>query len=432
MNKNIVILGTQWGDEGKGKIVDFLTQKVHYVVRYQGGHNAGHTLVVNSKKIILHLIPSGILNNNVIAILGNGVVISPPDLIKEINMLYENNIDLKNRLIISPDCPLVLDYHIQMDIAREKKLGKYCIGTTGKGIGPAYEDKIARRGLKIGDLFNKKTFFKKLKKNIDYYNFQLVNYYGYSKINFIEVLEKLLKYRNILINKIKDVPYILNTAYLLNKNIIFEGAQGALLDIDHGTFPYVTSSNSTIGGVFTGSGINLNRINCVVGIVKAYCTRVGFGPFPTELKDNIDIHFVNKGKEFGTTTGRRRRTGWLDLVLLSRMVMLNSISSLCLTKLDVFDGLLEFKVCIGYKKIGTSDILDISFPIFDWEKIEPVYHIFPGWKKPISGLKSFSDLPIEAKNYILYIENFIGMGVSIDIISTGPERSETIIVNNII
>ncbi|CAL4043617.1 Adenylosuccinate synthetase [Buchnera aphidicola (Phyllaphis fagi)] len=431
MKKNIIVLGTQWGDEGKGKIVDILTKKYDYVVRYQGGHNAGHTIVVNSQKIILHLIPSGILHNHIIAILGNGVVISPKSLMKEIKMLSNLNISVKNRLFISENCPLILDYHVSMDLAREKILGKKYIGTTGKGIGPAYEDKVARRGLKISDLHNTNLLVKKLKNIINYYNFQLVHYYGYTPLQYELVLEELLKYQNILIKKIKDIPLILHKAYCSNKKIIFEGAQGTFLDIDHGIFPYVTSSNSTIGGVFTGTGINLNYNCYVLGIVKAYCTRVGSGPFPTELKNDIDIHLCKKGKEFGSTTGRRRRTGWLDLVLLSRSIILNSIHSLCLTKLDVLDGLLELKICVAYKEKGTSKIFKTPFDVLDWKNIEPIYEILPGWKESTLGITSISKLPSQAKDYILCIEKNIKKGVFIDIISTGPERLQTIMNVNL-
>ncbi|MCW5197073.1 adenylosuccinate synthase [Buchnera aphidicola] len=427
MKQNIIVLGTQWGDEGKGKIVDLLTNKFDYVVRYQGGHNAGHTIVVNCKKIILHLIPSGILHNHMICVLGNGVVISPKALIKEINMLSSLNIFVHNRLFISEHCPLVLDYHINMDIAREKFLRKQLIGTTGKGIGPSYEDKVSRRGLKIGDLRNTNVLMKKLKNIINYYNFQLVNYYGGSPLEYELVLEELLTYQNTLIKKIKDVPLILNEACYLKKKIIFEGAQGTFLDLDHGIFPYVTSSNSTIGGVFTGSGVNLNYNFYVLGIVKAYCTRVGFGPFPTELHDAIGTHLFTKGMEFGSTTGRKRRTGWLDLVLLSRSILLNSIHSLCLTKLDVLDGLSELKICVAYKHINSSKIFTTPCDILDWNTIEPVYEVLPGWMQSTVGIKSMNQLPSEAKDYILFIEKNICTRIFIDMISTGPERSQTIV-----
>ncbi|CAL4324799.1 adenylosuccinate synthase [Buchnera aphidicola] len=431
MNKNLVVLGMQWGDEGKGKVIDCLSKKFHYIVRYQGGHNAGHTLLVNDQKIVLHLIPSGVLHKHTKLFLGNGVVISPIDFIKEIDILSSYNISLENRLFISRNCFLVLGYHINMDLAREKKLGKYLIGTTGRGIGPTYEDKVARRGITVGDLFNEDLLSQKLKNNIDYYNFQLNHYYNYSTVKFDDIFLNLIKYKDILLSKVKDIPYLLNYYNDTEpKNILFEGAQGALLDLDHGTFPYVTSSNTTIGGVFTGSGVNLNSINCVLGIFKAYCTRVGSGPFPTELTDELNSYFVDKGKEIGSTTGRRRRTGWLDLVLLSRMVSLNSVSSLCLTKIDVFDGLSEFKVCIGYQNYDDLNVLSMSSSVLDWNSIRPVYKVFSGWKTSLLGITKFSDLPTEAKYYIHYIENFVG--VPINIISTGPDRSSIIMVRDII
>ncbi|QCI26163.1 adenylosuccinate synthase [Buchnera aphidicola] len=431
MSKNIVVLGMQWGDEGKGKIVDFLTIQANYVVRYQGGHNAGHTLVIGKKKIILHLIPSGILHQNVICMLGNGVVISSNSLINEIKMLDSLGISVVGRLFISKNCPLILPYHIKMDVLREKLSGKLCIGTTQKGIGPAYEDKVARYGIRICDLYNESVLQEKIKRVLDYYNFQFVHYYKSKPVEYNIVWENILCAQRIIKDKIKDIPTILKNADRDQKRIIFEGAQGALLDLDHGTFPYVTSSNSTLGGVFTGSGVHINQINIIIGIFKAYCTRVGYGPFPTELKNEVDDYLCNKGKEFGSTTGRRRRTGWLDLVLLLRMVMINSISSLCLTKLDVLDELSEIKVCIAYENIYTAEIINNPFDYLDWSILKPVYKVFPGWKISTKGITEFSKLPFFAQNYINYIENYIGNGVYIDIISTGPERSETIIVRNL-
>ncbi|QCI27365.1 adenylosuccinate synthase [Buchnera aphidicola] len=431
MNRNIVILGMQWGDEGKGKIVDFLTSHANYVVRYQGGHNAGHTLVINNKQIILHLIPSGILHDHVICILGNGVVISPSNLLQEMDMLSELNISLENRLFISHNCTLVLPYHEKIDILREDMLKNKCIGTTRKGIGPAYEDKVSRRSLRICDLYNTSLLKYKLKNIINYYNFQIVNYYKSDPVDYNIILEDLLKLKELFKNKIRDIPLILNQAYDNNKKIIFEGAQGALLDLDHGTFPYVTSSNSTIGGIFTGSGACFNQIHNILGIVKAYCTRVGSGPFPTELKDEMDEYLCQQGQEFGSTTGRRRRTGWLDLVLLSRMVMLNSVSSLCLTKIDVLDELSEIKVCIAYKNKNTDQVISNPFEYLNWEELKPVYKNLPGWKTSIKGITVFSDLPDALKNYISYIENYIGNNIKIDMLSIGPERIETIIIRDV-
>ncbi|CAL4324390.1 adenylosuccinate synthase [Buchnera aphidicola] len=431
MKSNIVILGTQWGDEGKGKIVDFLTRKFHYVVRYQGGNNAGHTLIVNNKKVVLHLIPSGILHDNIVCILGGGVVISPYGLMNEIKMLSELKISINNRLILSESCPLVLEYHVKMDIARELFLKNSSIGTTKKGIGPAYEDKIARRGLQIRDIYNDEILFKKLKNNINYYNSQFINYYKCSTVQYDRILKEILEFRDFIKNKIKDVPGLLQKLYKEKKKVIFEGAQGALLDLDHGTFPYVTSSNTTIGGVFTGSGANLKLVNHVIGVTKAYCTRVGSGPFPTEITGDLDSYLCMKGKEFGSTTGRRRRTGWLDLVLLSRVITLNSITSLCLTKLDVLDDLSEIKVCVAYKNMKNMNIIEDIFENINYSFLKPVYKILPGWKQSIRGITSFSDLPSPAQNYVYFIEKFFNHQVLIDIISTGPNRIDTIIKRDI-
>lgn len=428
MNKNIVILGTQWGDEGKGKIVDALTSKGSYVVRYQGGHNAGHTLVVNGKKIVLHLIPSGLLHSDVIGIIANGVVVSPEALVKEIKMLEQHNFFVKNRLFISDNSPLILKYHIEMDLAREKKLGKNAIGTTGRGIGPAYEDKIARRALRVGDLKNIKTLSIKLEKIVDYYNNQLVSFYKSSSIDYKTILNDLLPIIDLIYDMIKDTPSILHKAIKDHKKIIFEGAQGSFLDIDHGTYPYVTSSNSTIGGVITGSGIGPKNLDYILGVTKAYSTRVGHGPFPTELFDDIDKHFSIQGHEFGSTTGRKRRTGWLDAVSLCRAININSLSGLCITKLDVLDGLREIKICTSYKNAKTLE--NINFPsIYDWENITPVYKTYPGWKKITLGTKKLENLPYEARNYINAIEEITQTPV--DIISTGPDRTDIIFIRNL-
>jgi len=428
MNKNIVILGTQWGDEGKGKVVDCLTSKSAYVVRYQGGHNAGHTLVVDGKKIILHLIPSGILHKNVIGIIANGVVISPLELIKEMQMLEKHNIFINKRLFISSSSPLILPYHVEMDIAREKKLGINALGTTGRGIGPAYEDKVARRALRIGDLKNEKTLSMRLEKIVNYYNHQLVSFYKHKPLDYKIILRDLLPTIDLIYDMIKDTTNILHQAVKDEKKIVFEGAQGSFLDIDHGTYPYVTSSNSTIGGVITGTGVGPKKLDYILGVTKAYSTRVGYGPFPTELFDDIDKHFLNKGHEFGSTTGRKRRTGWLDAVSLCRSVNINSLSGLCITKLDVLDGLNEVKICIAYKNIRTSEI--ISFPNIDeWEDIMPIYETHPGWTKKTLGIQKLKDLPIEARNYINRIEEITQ--IPIDIISTGPDRSDIILVRDI-
>ncbi|AYN24532.1 adenylosuccinate synthase [Buchnera aphidicola] len=428
MHKNIVILGTQWGDEGKGKIVDFLSSNSAYTVRFHGGHNAGHTLVVNGKKIILHLIPSGLLYPNVIGIISNGVVISPFELVKEIKMLEKNNYFISQRLFISESAPLILPYHVAMDLAREKKLGINSIGTTGRGIGPAYEDKIARRALRIGDLKNIKKLSKKLEVIVDYYNNQLVSFYKEQSISYKKILQDLLKVRDIVYNMIQDTATILHKAIEDKKRIIFEGAQGTFLDIDHGTYPYVTSSNSTIGGVITGTGVGPKNLDYILGITKSYTTRVGKGPFPTELFDETGDYLSKKGKEFGSTTGRKRRTGWLDGVALRYAVKINSLSSLCITKLDVLDDLEQIKICTSYKDVNTSQIYK-DFSIFNLENISPVYETHPGWMKKTSGIKKIEDLPEEARNYLNRIEEIAQ--IPIDIISTGPDRSDTILVKSL-
>jgi len=421
------VLGVQWGDEGKGKIVDLLSKKSNYVVRYQGGNNAGHTLIVNKKKIILHLIPSCILYKKVKAVLGNGVVVSLNDLIKEIIFLKEKNISIKNRLILSNSLSLIFKYHIELDKARENSKIQ-SIGTTCKGIGPAYEDKIARRAIRICDLYNK-TFFKKiLKENVNYYNFQLSNFNSKKKISYKKIFhETILQFEKIK-HMVQDVSQLINSKIKKKSKVIFEGAQGSLLDIDHGTYPYVSSSNSSIGGVVTGTGIGIKNINYIIGVAKVYCTRVGNGPFLTEVHDNIDRHFSIIGKEFGSTTGRKRRTGWLDLVLLKRMISINSVSGLCLTKLDILDDLSEIKVCVKYlNKFSNKEVSIYPVNQMDWEKIIPVYKIFKGWKSSTKGLLFFDQLPKRAKKYINFIQKFIN--ISIDLISTGPERCEVIFIN---
>ncbi|WP_422667446.1 adenylosuccinate synthase [Buchnera aphidicola] len=427
MNKNIVILGTQWGDEGKGKIVDVLTKSNSYVVRYQGGHNAGHTLVINKEKIILHLIPSGLLHNNVIGIISHGVVVSPIALFNEVKMLEKNGFFVKNRIFISNSSPLILKYHIDMDIAREKKLGRKALGTTGRGIGPAYEDKISRRALLVGDLKNRDKLYIKLEEIVEYYNHQLVSFYNFPAIDYKKIFKNLLPIIDFFHDMIQDTTHILHTIIKNKKNIIFEGAQGSFLDIDNGSYPYVTSSNSTIGGVITGTGLGPKNFHYILGVTKVYSTRVGYGPFPTELFDHIDKHFSNYGQEFGSTTGRKRRTGWLDAVLLNRAVHLNSLSALCLTKLDVLDGLKEIKICIAYKNIHTLEI--IKYPtMYDLENIEPIYEVHPGWNTNTKGITKFHFLPKEAQNYIHRIEEITK--IPVDIISTGPDRLHTIFMKN--
>ncbi|MDN4502091.1 adenylosuccinate synthase [Alteromonadaceae bacterium BrNp21-10] len=428
MAKNVVVLGTQWGDEGKGKVVDLLTDKASYVVRYQGGHNAGHTLVINGEKTVLHLIPSGILRENVKCIIGNGVVLSPEALMTEIKMLEDRGVPAKERLFISEACPLILPYHVALDVAREKALGNKAIGTTGRGIGPAYEDKVARRGLRVGDLYCMETFATKLKEIVDYHNFSLVNYYKVEAVSFDEVLAQATAVADILKAMVVDVTDMLDKARRNGEEIMFEGAQGTLLDIDHGTYPFVTSSNTTVGGVATGAGFGPLHLDYVLGIVKAYTTRVGSGPFPTELDCEVGQHLGIKGHEFGATTGRKRRTGWFDAVAMKRAVQINSITGFCLTKLDVLDGLETLKICIGYEyPDGTvKDVPPMAAEGYDI--VKPVYEEMPGWSDNSYGVTTVAGLPQAARDYIARIEELTG--VPIDIISTGPDRNETIIVRH--
>lgn len=425
MGNNVVVLGTQWGDEGKGKIVDLLTEDAKYVVRYQGGHNAGHTLVIDGEKTVLHLIPSGILRNNVKCIIGNGVVLSPDALLKEMGELEARGVPVRERLFLSEACPLILPYHIALDAAREKARGKKAIGTTGRGIGPAYEDKAARRGLRVGDLFDKEAFAEKLKEVMELHNFQLEHFYKVEPVSYEDTLAKVMEQADILTGMVIDVTQELDDARKRDDKIMFEGAQGTLLDIDHGTYPYVTSSNTTAGGVAAGSGFGPRHLGYVLGIAKAYCTRVGAGPFPTELNDDIGMHLGTKGAEFGATTGRKRRCGWFDAVAMRRAVQINSVSGFCLTKLDVMDGLEEIKICTGYK-MADGTMVEVSPLAADaYANIEPVYETMPGWSENTFGVKSLDELPQAALDYIKRIETLTG--VPIDLISTGPDRNETII-----
>jgi len=428
MGKNVVVLGTQWGDEGKGKVVDLLTERAKYVVRYQGGHNAGHTLVINGEKTVLHLIPSGILRENVTSIIANGVVLAPDALMREMTELEARGIPVRERLLLSEACPLILPYHVALDNAREKARGAKAIGTTGRGIGPAYEDKVARRGLRVGDLFNKETFAVKLKEIMEYHNFQLVNYYKVEAVDYQTVLDEVMAVADIITAMVVDVADLLNKAHKKGEFVMFEGAQGTLLAIDHGTYPYVTSSNTTAGGVATGSGVGPRCVDYVLGIVKAYSTRVGAGPFPTELFDEVGEFLCTKGNEFGATTGRRRRTGWLDAVAVRRAVELNSLSGFCMTKLDVLDGLDEVKICVGYRMPDGREIDTTPLAAEGWEGIEPIYEVMPGWKETTFGVKDHSKLPQAALNYIKRVEEVTG--VPVDIISTGPDREETMILRD--
>ena len=428
MNNNVVVLGTQWGDEGKGKVVDLLTEKAKYVVRYQGGHNAGHTLVINGEKTVLHLIPSGILRENVTSIIANGVVLSAEALMREIGELEDKGIPVKERLLISEACPLILPYHSALDLAREKARGDKAIGTTGRGIGPAYEDKVARRGLRVGDLLDRQVFAEKLKVIMEYHNFQLVHYYKTEAVDYQKTLDDIFAVADILVSMIADVPTLLEKARQNNEKIMFEGAQGTLLDIDHGTYPYVTSSNTTAGGVATGSGFGPRYVGYVLGIVKAYSTRVGAGPFPTELFDDVGEFLCKQGNEYGATTGRRRRTGWLDAVAVRKAVQLNSVSGFCLTKLDVLDGLAEVKICTGYQ-LPDGKVIDVApSSAEEWAVVTPVYEVMPGWSESTFGIKTYDALPQAAKNYIKRIEELTQ--APIDIISTGPDRSETMILRD--
>jgi len=428
MGKNVVILGTQWGDEGKGKIVDLLTDKASCVARFQGGHNAGHTLVINGKKTVLHLIPSGILRENVMCLIGNGVVISPQALLKEMQQLEDEGVPVRERLRLSPASPLLLPYHVSLDLAREKARGKTAIGTTGRGIGPAYEDKIARRGLRIGEMYNESAFAEKLKSILEYHNFVLKAYYKTDEVDFQAVYDEALMHAEQMKDLMCDVPSVLQDYRNKGENILFEGAQGTLLDIDHGTYPYVTSSNTTAGGTATGSGFGPLYLDYVLGITKAYTTRVGSGPFPTELHCDVGAHLAEKGHEFGATTGRARRCGWFDAVALRRAAYINSLSGICLTKLDVLDGLDEVKICNAYKDNAGNILSSLPDEIEVFDDIEPIYESMPGWKESTVGAKSIEALPQTARNYIKRLEELVG--VSIDIISTGPDREETIVLRH--
>lgn len=424
MARNIVVIGSQWGDEGKGKLVDLLTDNVSAVVRFQGGHNAGHTLVIEGKKTILHLIPSGILRENVQCLIGNGVVLSPEALLKEMTELEAKGIPVRERLKISAACPLILPYHVALDQARESRRGKAAIGTTGRGIGPAYEDKVGRRGLRVGDLLDEQAFAEKLEEVMAFHNFSLVHYYKTEAVSYDKVLKDTLAMREAILPLIADIPAMLQGYYEAGENVMFEGAQGALLDIDHGTYPYVTSSNTTAGGSATGAGVGPCHIDYVLGITKAYATRVGGGPFPSELFDDTGKYLAEKGMEKGATTGRDRRCGWLDMVALNRACWINSITGLCLTKLDVLDGLETIRLCVAYEKDGKPvEILPLSADEFDGCK--PVYIDMPGWQESTLGVTEYEKLPANARAYIEKIESLAG--VPIDIISTGPDRRETII-----
>jgi adenylosuccinate synthase len=424
MSRNVVVIGTQWGDEGKGKVVDLLTDRAAAVVRFQGGHNAGHTLVIDGEKTVLHLIPSGILRDQVACLIGNGVVLAVDALIDEIDRLTEKGVPVEERLRISPACPLILPSHVALDKAREQAKGAQAIGTTGRGIGPAYEDKVARRALRVSDLFHRERFAAKLGEVLDYHNFVLKHYFRAPSVNFQNVLEDSLAKAERIRPMVADVAQLLEQLHRDKRNVLFEGAQGALLDIDHGTYPFVTSSNTTAGGASTGTGLGPRYLDYVLGIVKAYTTRVGAGPFPTELFDEMGEHLARVGHEFGATTGRPRRCGWFDAVSLRRSIRLNSVSGLCVTKLDVLDGLDTIRICVGYR-IG-GQVREVP-PLMaeHYADCEPVYEDMPGWKESTIGITAHEDLPENAKQYLKRIEDLVDTPV--DVISTGPDRAETIV-----
>ena len=427
MGKNVVVIGTQWGDEGKGKLVDLLTEQATAVVRFQGGHNAGHTLVINGEKTVLHLIPSGILHPSVQCLIGNGVVLCPEALLKEIEILEKSGLEVRNRLKISEACALILPVHIAIDQAREIARGSKAIGTTGRGIGPAYEDKVARRGLRAGDLKNAEEFAKRLQELVEYHNFMLVNYYKVEPVSYETILAETLQLAELIKPMLTDVGEELGKLQKQGGNILFEGAQGALLDIDHGTYPYVTSSNTTAGGAATGSGVGPLAIDYVLGITKAYSTRVGNGPFPTELEDDYGVHLGEKGHEFGATTGRKRRCGWFDAVSMRKSAQLNSLSGICLTKLDVLDGLDKIGICTAYT---INNVTTETAPLGadQYAACEAAIEELPGWSGTTAGITDFAQLPDNAKAYIARIEELIG--VKVTILSTGPERNETIILES--
>jgi len=427
MSHNVVILGTQWGDEGKGKIVDLLTEQVDAVVRFQGGHNAGHTLVIDGEKTVLHLIPSGVLRSKVQCLIGNGVVLSPEALLKEVDALEASGIPVRDRLKISAACPLILPYHVALDQAREARRGDQKIGTTGRGIGPCYEDKAARRALRVGDLRDSSRFASVLEEVLDYHNHVLAHYYGVKTLALPAVLDEALAHGERLLPMMADVTALLHEYRAQGARLLFEGAQGSLLDIDHGTYPFVTSSNTTAGGTATGSGFGPLYLDYVLGITKAYTTRVGAGPFPTELFDDTGAQLAKRGHEFGATTGRARRCGWFDAVAVRTAVNINSLSGLCLTKLDVLDGLDEIAICVGYAN-GSGESVANPIDAIDYENVTPVYEVVPGWSDSTVGLKSLDALPQAARAYIARLEELVG--APIDIISTGPDREETIVLRH--
>lgn len=429
MARNVVVIGTQWGDEGKGKVVDWLTDHSQGVVRFQGGHNAGHTLVIGGQKTALQLIPSGIMRAGVACYIGNGVVLSVPDLLREIDKLEASGVAVASRLKVSEACPVILPYHTALDAAREVARGAAKIGTTGKGIGPAYEDKVARRAIRVADLLNEKRFEEKLRENLDYHNYVLVNYLKAEAVDYQKTFDDAMATAPRIRPMVTDVSSALYAAHKAGANLLFEGAQGSLLDVDHGTYPFVTSSNCVAGNAAAGTGVGPNMLHYVLGITKAYTTRVGSGPFPSELPTDVGIgkHLASIGHEFGTVTGRARRCGWFDAALLRRSVQINGVSGMCLTKLDVLDGLESLRLCTGYRLNGK--IVDI-FPVGAEEAAdcEPIYEDMPGWTEPTFGVKSMDGLPAAARAYIKRIEELVG--VPVDMVSTGPDREETIVLRH--
>ncbi len=424
MSTNVVVIGTQWGDEGKGAIVDLLAERAHAVVRFQGGHNAGHTLVIDGEKTVLHLIPSGILREGVTCLIGNGVVVSLAALIEEIDGLLAQGVPVTERLKLSPACPLILSSHLALDNARELARGGEAIGTTGRGIGPAYEDKIARRAIRVADLFEPTALEERLMSLLDLHNFLLQRYYGADPIEPARELEHLMGFAERIKPLVADVTELLREMQADGRSVLFEGAQGGMLDIDLGTYPFVTSSNTTVGGASTGTGMGPAAVDCVLGIVKAYTTRVGAGPFPTELFDDMGQHLARTGAEFGATTGRPRRCGWFDAVSLKRAVFSNSLTGLCVTKLDVLDGLEEVKICVGYRLDG--DLIETPPLLMErYGECEPVYETMPGWQTATSGVTSYPKLPDSAQAYLARIEEIVATPV--DIVSTGPGREAVIV-----
>ena len=424
MGKNVVVVGTQWGDEGKGKIVDLLTDRAAAVARFQGGHNAGHTLVIDGEKTVLHLIPSGILRDGVQCLIGNGVVLSLDALIKEANALVESGVPVYERLRVSPGCPLILPSHVALDVAREKAKGSAAIGTTGRGIGPAYEDKVSRRALRVSDLFVRENFASKLGEVLDYHNFLLKNYFRTATVDFAETLDGAMEAAEQIAPITADVTQTLHELTSRGDSVLFEGAQGTFLDIDHGTYPFVTSSNTVAAAASTGTGVGPLNLDYILGIVKAYTTRVGAGPFPTELFDDQGEHIATVGAEFGATTGRARRVGWFDAVALRRSIINSSVSGLCVTKLDVLDELETIQICVGYEIDGES-IPGVPVVVDRFAECKPVYEELPGWQSSTVGVTDVDALPDNAKAYLERIEELAG--VPVDIISTGPDREQTII-----